>query len=89
MATETWPRPIPVTERLPDSAALCLAYCRETDNYNEVWSTAYFDSEDKEWHLYFCRDEDWNEFSSDGLGVNFSADSDFITHWLPMPPAPE
>lgn len=69
-----WPRPIPVSERLPEIVT------------DEDFSPAFlaFCSRCPGWHLAFvCVDGAWTLLDDDSI------DPHTITHWLPLPPKPE
>lgn len=76
-----WGRPIPVAERLPPMGELVLLFDLDgAPNGWEIGQLAAMDElEDGRLEFHF----------SDGTGaVNYNNKSR-VTHWLPMPPAPE
>lgn len=81
---ETWPRPIPVRERLPERETdwvLCRIQCFDTEDVEGVdanggfWlvGAAMLTRKGMVWVFY--EDPDWSNCT--------------VTHWLPLPPAPE
>lgn len=72
-----WPRPIPVSERLPDGDfKTVLAF----DVENDDWTEARF--YDGKWYAPYP----WQNFG------NHCQDADRlegVTHWIPLPPKPE
>lgn len=90
---ETWPRPIPVSERLPEPGEDVLTYGqllpdesnREPGDFETIGL----------WNIQGYRlctyDQHGNFVSQDDRFYNSPLyDGDFtVTHWLPMPPKPE
>ena len=75
-AIPQWPRPIPVTERLPN-----IEFCLETDPQSDAvlaywvgggWNVSIYSPDDGWW----CNNKD-------------ELPTDSPTHWLPLPPTPE
>jgi len=68
-----WPRPIPVTERLPEVGE------RAIWRHEDDWMTGYRGEDAEDGRTYFIPDEL-------GLRVKIGPPT---THWLPLPPAPQ
>lgn len=70
-----WPRPIPVSERLPEPDVLVLAYCECPNNDLATgWQIAIAPDDDNKWCV---------------MSPTGNRQQQAVTHWLPMPPRPE
>lgn len=70
--TAGWPKPIPVSERLPEFDTEILGFCINH------WRRTWLCGERKEWID--------GEFQS--RGIPFPALARAPSHWLPLPPTP-
>jgi hypothetical protein len=68
-----WPRPIPVSERLPEDHTQVLAHC--DSGGADWWGICAIDADGKWREITWC---------SDGTIPIRN-----VTHWLPLPPKPE
>jgi hypothetical protein len=71
-----YPRPIPVSERLPSGDDIVLAFDGDCE---EEWGEARYTR--KGWVTSYP----WSNYDVSTIGVPLEG----ITHWLPLPPSPE
>ncbi len=71
----TWPNPISVEERLPETADDVLVRVAYPFGYS-CWQVSCFE------------DDDWWVDSEHGGNSVVRVVKEEITHWLPLPPAP-
>lgn len=86
---EEWPRPIPVSERLPNIDDLITRDCNGEAQSDDVmvysdcgeWSIGWFNHAKQQFFRPRCK---YDEHSTDAPVWIEGA-----THWLPLPPEPE
>jgi len=75
-----WPRPIPVSERLPElidgtsGDKLLFEMIPEEEDYFSGWRIGWLEKRTDGYH--------WRVYGKDNDGF-------LVTHWLPMPPEPQ
>lgn len=77
----SWPTPIPVSERLPESGVMVLAWNDPDPRHGSNdpfagWYLAYYSPEDGSWTQ-----------EQTGPHAEYN-ELELITHWLPLPPSP-
>jgi len=78
-----WPRPIPVTERLPEVGDSVMVFAPVTSFKRPIWFAAALSEEGFWWSWTAYQELPYLHNKGKRLELHF------VTHWLPMPPVPE
>jgi hypothetical protein len=76
-----WPRPIPVSERLPEVGVEVFGWAEEPTSTDFAWLKVWRSKPAKGGVIYW--------WTSEQAGEDSSIDIKPPTHWLELPPSPE
>lgn len=74
----SWPRPISISDRLPDDSDNYWCWCYDPVIPTWGWATGTYDVDEKIWSAILTNPNGWPA----------EIDNPEITHWLTIPPAP-